>query len=256
MAVAAYYTWDRLGRPLEPAVPIRELVVGLREAFPRAAKANLFSWYANAAHYENDYPQDHTPFSVTGWPLVSPQWWVFATDIMHRPDLGVDCFDLFDYYLAEAKAGRMPWLKYMIWRGQIYDVRNDWKPQPASGHYDHIHLSARTDHQYTHLGDWSVNGDDMTPGQAWVLHVMNYRIDGIRAMRDLIEVPSREFGGQSFAGFSEPNVLARAIRAIPTAAIPVDVDEAAIAAAVAEQLPGVGEIADAVNDDAASRLAE
>lgn len=156
MAVAAYYTWARLGRPLEPAVPIREMVERLRVRFPDAAAANLFSWFANEAHYTAVPAQDHTPFSQTGWPDPSPQWVVFATDIMHRVDLGVDCWQLFAYYLAEAKAGRMPWLKYMIWQAKIYDVRNGWRAQNNSGHFDHIHLSARTDHRFTHLGSWPV----------------------------------------------------------------------------------------------------
>lgn len=160
MAVAAYYSWDRLGRPLDPARPIRELVEGLRVAFPRAA--GIFSWYANDAHYQSSYPQDHTPFSVTGWPLASPQWWVFATDVMHRPDLGVDCDKLFPYWLTEARAGRMPWLKYLIYKATVYDVRYGWRPQSSSGHDKHIHLSARTDHRNTSLGDWSVNGDDVS----------------------------------------------------------------------------------------------
>lgn len=160
MPAAAYYSWDKLGRPLDPARPIREVVERLNKAYPRAAAAHLFSWYANEAHYQAVPPQDHTPFSQTGWPLPSPQWWVFATDVMHRPDLGVDCNLLFPYWLAEAKAGRMPWLKYLIWRAQLYDVRNRWAPQANSGHFDHIHLSARTDHQYTSLGSWSITPED------------------------------------------------------------------------------------------------
>lgn len=161
MPLAVYYSWDKLGRPLEPARPIREVVERLRVAYPRAAEAHLFSWYADEAHYQAEPPQDHTPFSATGWPLESPRWVVFATDVMHRPDQGVDCFDLFPYWLYEAKAGRMPWLKYLIWQAKRYDLRNDYAPVDASGHFGHVHLSARTDHQHTSLGDWSVEGDTM-----------------------------------------------------------------------------------------------
>lgn len=165
MAVALYYAWDRLGRPLEPAQPIRDIVNRLKVAYPRAAAINLFSWYANEAHYQAEPPQDHTPFSATGWPLPSPQWVVFATDVMHRPDLGVDCFKLFNYWLAEAKAGRMPWLKYLIWQGKSYDVRSNWAAHTSVGHYDHIHISTRTDHEHTSLGTWELIPQevDMTP---------------------------------------------------------------------------------------------
>ena len=155
MAVAAYYSWDRLGRPVTPAQPIRELVEALDRAYSAAADENTFSWYADDAHYQANYPEDHTPYSYTGWPEADPPWWVCATDIMHRPDLGVDCQAIFDHWIASARAGLTPWLKYLIWQGQLYDVRNRWAPQQNSGHYDHIHCSTRTDHLETGLGDWN-----------------------------------------------------------------------------------------------------
>lgn len=153
MAAAAYYVWDRLGRPAEPATPIREFIERMRLLYP----GNIFSWYANEEHYQAEPPQDHTPFSETGYPVTSPRWVVFATDVMHRPSTGVDCHVLFAYWIAEARAGRMPWLKYIIWQAKIYDVRNDWKPQLSAGHYEHIHLSGRTDHRYYRLGSWPVS---------------------------------------------------------------------------------------------------
>jgi len=164
VAVARFYTWDHLGRPITPAKPIEELVGRLKVAFPRAA--GLFSWFADDSHYESNTPQDHTPFSVDGWPKPDPEWWVCATDIMHRPDLGVDCFKLFPYYLAEAKSGRAPWMKYLIWQAKIYDVRHDWVAQANSDHFDHIHISSRTDYLNYHLGAWSVvPEDDMNADQ-------------------------------------------------------------------------------------------
>jgi hypothetical protein len=156
MPVAKYYVWDKAGRPITPAKPIREVVERLKVAYPRSGP---FSWYANEAHYQADKPQDHTPFSVTGWPIASPYPVVFATDIMHRPMEGVDCFRIFNYWIQEARAGRMPWLKYLIWQGKIYDVRNNWAAQPADDHFDHIHMSARTDYQNASLGSWI-----LTPG--------------------------------------------------------------------------------------------
>lgn len=156
MPVAAYYAWDHLGRPLEPAQHIREFVEAMRAAFPAAAEQGQFSWYADEAHYQAVPAEDHTPYSQTGWPAVSPQWWVFATDVMHRPDLGVDIAVLGAYWVAQARAGRMPWLKYMIWANSIYDVRNGWEPQWNDDDPGHIHLSGRTDYQYIGLGGWSV----------------------------------------------------------------------------------------------------
>lgn len=158
----SYYEWVAAGKPLTPALPIREIVDKLKAAFPKGAARNLFSWYANDAHYQAIPPQDHTPFSATGWPVTSPRWWVNATDIMHRPDLGVDCNVLFPYWLAEAKAGRTPWVKYYIWQSKLYDVRNNWVPTANSDHFDHIHLSTRTDYLLNTTGSWSIvpGGDD------------------------------------------------------------------------------------------------
>lgn len=156
MASVAYQQWVSAGRPLQPARPVRDVVERMKVAYPRAAAKNLFSWYANEAHYQAVPPQDHTPFSATGWPGTSPRWWVFATDIMHRVDLGVDCNVLFPYWLREAKAGRFPSLKYIIWKATLYSVMNQWNPQVNSGHYDHIHLSFRTDYRDVSLGSWSL----------------------------------------------------------------------------------------------------
>jgi len=161
MATKRYQEWNALGRPLAPAQPIREIVERMNDAYPEAAKAHLFSWHADDAHYQAVNPLDHTPFSNTPWPDPLPGWIVCATDIMHRPDLGVDCEVLFPYWLAEAEAGRMPWLKYMIWRRKSHSVRSNWVAKPADDHDGHIHLSIRTDHLKTSLGSW-----ELVPGKA------------------------------------------------------------------------------------------
>lgn len=168
MASVAYQQWVNAGRPLTPARPVRDVVDRMKVAYPKAAAKNIFSWYANEAHYTAVPPQDHTPFSATGWPGVSPRWYVFATDIMHRVDLGVDCNVLFPYWLKEAKAGRFPSLKYIIWQARLYSVQNNWNSQANSDHFDHIHLSFRTDFRDTPLGSWSLipggnqsQGDDV-----------------------------------------------------------------------------------------------
>lgn len=186
MAVAAFSRWESLGRPLEPAQPVREMVQALKAAFPLAA--GTFSWYADASHYEAGVPEDHTPYSYTGWPLPNPEWFVFATDVMHQPDLGVDCNVLFDYWIGEARTGRIPSLKYLIWQGQRYDVRaaTPWEPTPTLGHFDHIHLSFRTDYTHTGFGDWNPipggDNDMLTPQEKAWLHniaaIVGAMIDG------------------------------------------------------------------------------
>ena len=247
MAAAVYYQWDSLGRPLEPAQPIRDVVERMRAAYPAAA--HTFSWYANEAHYTAVPPQDHTPFSVTGWPAWSPEWWVFATDIMHNPALGVDCNVLFAYWLAEAKAGRMPWLKYLIWQAKLYDVRNRWQPQTNAGHYDHIHLSARTDYQHTGLGSWSLTpGGDMDVNQ-------NAKLD---AMFNLYPTARLDTNNDGKVDQDFPVPLTAAIHDIQAKLanpVPVEVDADAVADALAANAEFLTALAKAVNDDAANRLA-
>lgn len=157
---AAYDRWVAAGKPLQPCRPIREFVGLLEQAFPVAASAHLFSWFTNDAHLLADPPEDHTPFSATGWPTATPFGIVTATDVMHRVDLGVDCAQLVPYWLAECKAGRMRWVKYINWQGKRYDVRNGWAGVPTVGHFDHAHLSARTDNLDTTLAGWSITPED------------------------------------------------------------------------------------------------
>jgi hypothetical protein len=173
MATQAYYTWDAAGRPLNPALPVRETVEQLRAAFPLAANAKLFSWYSNDAHYMADPPLDHTPYSSTEWPIQDPTYTVYATDVMHRPDLGVDCRVLFPYWLAEARAGRMPWLKYMIWQATLYSVKNDWQPEPDKDHFDHVHKSYRTDWRDKSVGSFDVTGGTVALTDDDVTKIMN-----------------------------------------------------------------------------------
>jgi hypothetical protein len=249
VAVALYYQWDSLGRPLEPARPIRDIVERMKVAYPRAA--STFSWYANESHYTAEPPQDHTPFSATGWPQVSPQWWVFATDIMHRPDLGVDCNVLFNYWIAEARAGRMPWLKYMIWQAKLYDVRNGWRPQANSGHFDHIHLSVRTDFKDRGLGSWSIvpGGADMDVNQ-------NAKLDAVFNAWDTVKLDTNN-DGTADQTFPVPlTALLKAMDAKLTDPVPVEVDAEAVAAALAADTAFLAALAKAVNDDAAARLAD
>lgn len=247
MAYAVYYEWDALGRPLEPAQPIREIVEQMKVAFPKAA--HTFGWGANEAHYQAEPPEDHTPFSATGWPKPSPQWWVFATDIMHHPEWGVDCDVLFTYWIGEARAGRMPWLKYIIWRATLYDVRNSWRPQPNSGHFDHIHLSGRTDFQFYSLGSWSLlPGGDMDTNQS-------QKLDAIFNAWDQVKLDTG-VDGVADQSFAVPlTALLKDIQAKLANPVPVEVDADAVAAALAANAEFLAALAKSINDDVSRRMA-
>lgn len=165
MSESEYYDdWVADGKPWRNARPVDEIVAKLKAARPAAAKAACFGTIGNLEHLLADPPQDHTPYSQTGWPLPHPYPRITATDIMHRPDLGVDCNEIHKHWLASANAKQIPWIKYWIWQGKRYDVRNNFNPVAASGHFDHIHGSQRTDHIETSIGGWHPlpgQGDEM-----------------------------------------------------------------------------------------------
>ncbi len=173
MATAAYTLWNRAGRPLEPALPVREIVTRLKAQYPRAA--HLFGWHADDAHYQANPPLDHTPYSTDEWPVAVGPYVVFATDVAHRPDLGVDCRILAPYWLAEARAGRFKALKYLIWQGANYDVRNGYRRASADGHFDHAHLSIRTDYRFTSLGTWPI----IPTGGKTMIYLHNPKTGGV-----------------------------------------------------------------------------
>jgi hypothetical protein len=162
MATAAYTRWNNLGRPLRPSNTVLEFVTRMEAQFPKAV--NILGWYSNNAHYQANPPLDHTPYSADEWPNPIGDYVVYATDVMHVPNVGLDCFKLAPYWLSEARAGRFKALKYIIWQGVGYDVRNGFKGHTEAGHFDHAHLSMRTD--VTTLGAWSVvptGGEDVKP---------------------------------------------------------------------------------------------
>lgn len=192
MANRFYAPWVADGKPFRACTPVAEVIAKFKAARPAAAKAGCFGSIGNLAHLTADIPKDHTPYSQTGWPLPSPYGVGFAVDIMHRPDLGVDCNAIFAHWLAEAKAGRLPWLKYLIWQGKSYSVRNNWEPRDADGHFDHIHASTRTDHVGTHIGDFDPLGEDMAFKDDADFRAMMYRLDAV-------------FGNKPKAEYTLPN---------------------------------------------------
>jgi hypothetical protein len=234
-----YAPWVADGKPFRPCTPVAEVIAKFRAARPAAAKAGCFGSIGNYDHLTADVPKDHTPYSQTGWPLPSPYGVGFAVDIMHRPDLGVDCHVIFKHWLAEAKAGRLPWLKYLIWQGKSYSVRNNWEPRDADGHFDHVHASTRTDHVNTHIGDFDPLGDDMPTEADW--KALTNRVDTI------IDMDETNPFGDSLK--PEPNKLASAIKAIAADLAdvkakvdnppPVALSEADRAAIVADLLVGL-----------------
>jgi len=265
MVTQAYRDWVAAGEPWELARPVADFRAQLVAA--GVPEELIGTIGRRETHLAVDWPRDHAPFSFTGWPLPSPRWYVHALDLFHQPDLGVDLDVLVAYWLAEARAGRFPHMKYLIWRGQIYDVRDDFVPQPAEGHYDHGHLSFRTDFTHSTLGSWRAvppgalsKGDDMANEGGKILALL---LDG-----------TSPTGTQTYGG-GVPRVylyremaalravvagLATAVDKLAEAAVSgVGMDPGVLRAAVQEAvveglLPLPDKVADEVADEVAERM--
>lgn len=153
MATQAYYDWLHAGSPWALCTPASDYL----SAFRRAGwPAESLGTIGDKAHLTADRPQDHTPFSVTGWPAGNPYPYVLAFDAGHDPANGRDMNPVVAHWLSDARAGKTPWVKYIVWRGQLYDVRNKWSPVSADNHYDHAHVSFRTDWYNKSIGGYPV----------------------------------------------------------------------------------------------------
>ena len=145
MATAAYNAWVRAGKPFSLAKPLEQL------------RSVLQAWgytvyaYPDTSHQLADPPEDHTPYSATGWPDTSPRWWGFAVDIMPKAGSMLDLASLAQQIIRD-KDARVPgteFIKYMNWTDAAGKTwQTSWKPNKVtrtSSDKGHIHLSGRSD---------------------------------------------------------------------------------------------------------------
>lgn len=147
MATKAYWAWIAAGKPWELAQPTAEL-----EAWCRANGFTVLGTIGNDAHLTDDTPEDHTPFSVTAWPLPLPGYIVCAIDIADERGLGAAI-------LTGARAGRYPWLKYINVGQKHYHCRDGFQSWTYNSD-THNHLSIRTDFINASIGDFDPLGDN------------------------------------------------------------------------------------------------
>lgn len=138
MATARFYAWRAAGRPYRLAPWVRTA--------KRQAAAHGVRWLGdlgNEAHLTDSRPEDHTPFSVTAWPVALPDYVVLAEDFARGPYC--------DKVLELCRAGdpRVRWIKYMNFGGRHYNVKRGWRAESSSD--QHWHISGRSDHTWTDL---------------------------------------------------------------------------------------------------------
>jgi hypothetical protein len=149
MASQGYYEWIAAGKPFTLAAPERRLRDILR--------GYGYTVYdiGNERHQKAEPPEDHMPYSATGWPVKSPRWYGFALDIMPPAADDLPTLpQLLGQIYADKMAGHpgVAWLKYMNWEpsgpsGPCY--HDKWQPnhvRTTSGDRGHGHLSGRSDH--------------------------------------------------------------------------------------------------------------
>lgn len=170
-----YADWVRDGSPYTDCVPNVELA--------RLLRGYGYTVYTkgDTSHMRATPPEDHTPFSATGWPVASPYPYGHAIDVM-PPAAGSSLPSLAELgrQLFDDRTGVIPGaalIKYMNWEpnGPGGSCWHDaWQPshtRTPSTDRGHIHLSWRSDATKKTLAGYDpvarLRGDDMTAADTW-----------------------------------------------------------------------------------------
>lgn len=165
MASQAYFDWVDDGRPWKFSRPVTALGNRLR------AHGYTVYFEGNDDHLKKNTPEDHTPFSATGWPGKSPYPYCMAGDIMpptpgQRSKLTGQPLPSLQRLAAQLRkdkiAGYGPakFLKYLNWEpegnytGPCY--HDSWQPDYSrrdSTDRGHIHYSGRSDYHLSTATD-------------------------------------------------------------------------------------------------------
>lgn len=153
MSTQAYKDWVNRGRPWRKARPVADI-----EDWARANGVPVLGTIGDTAHLTSNRPQDHTPFSTTEWPDPISGDWITAIDLE-------DVAGLEDAILAGARAGNMPWLKYVNLHGKHYRCDDGFQKAHPTSDKSHIHMSIRSDHLHTALADDWINHTPAKPSR-------------------------------------------------------------------------------------------
>lgn len=185
-----YRAWIAAGKPYTDCTPGADLKKTLQ-----AEGFTVYS-YPDDAHLLADPPEDHTPYSRTGWPRPSPRWYGHAIDIMPSGQSGPTLAQLgeqiFNDKLADVPGARL--IKYMNWEpkgpgGPCY--HDSWEPthnRSSSTDKGHIHISFRSDatqsteaKSYNPVARWKdahMAAVDLTPAALAKISKIIWQTDG------------------------------------------------------------------------------
>jgi len=240
VATQAYRDWDRSGRPFALSRPCK----ALRDTLRRHGYT-VFD-IGDEGHLQASPPEDHTPFSATGWPGTARKGLGYAIDIMPpaagakskidgKPLPSLQKLGAQIFKDRRADHGPISWLKYMNWEPQ----RNNggdcwheaWQPnyhQTTSNDRGHIHLSARTGVESSDVGDGydpvaRIHGeDDDMPLSTGDVNAIATRILGDGGMQMLFTRVEALASGRDPHTGGQANVLHKRLNAILGALSQVD----------------------------------
>lgn len=247
MATREYWEWDATGRHYQVALPILEMV-----AVAHRHDVAVLGVIGNDDHLMDDFPEDHTPFSYTYWPVLA-KGWVCACDLANVRNLG-------DLILRDARAGRLPWLKYINFGGRSYSHEDGFQYGAPNGD-EHVHLSCRSDWLTRSIGGYDpfapLEDDDMNEDQDRRLRNIDHYLTALTQGGLTVEGVEGDDGKPFVPAL--PNKVGQdlaALRARP-AQLPVILsagDKAEIATQVAALI--APQVAKAVGDMVAARMKE
>lgn len=173
MASQGYYDWLKAEKPYTLIRPARALVGVLQ-----SHGLTVFH-YPDEAHLKAATPQDHTPFSVTGWPTRNARWNARGVDVMPRDSSAAaakENADIARQLIRDRDAGvpGVLWIKYINWTDEKGVCRQErWtsggniRTTVFSSDEGHIHVSGRSDVDNDYRADGydpiaRMKGDTMT----------------------------------------------------------------------------------------------
>jgi hypothetical protein len=148
MSSAAYKDWVKAGKPYRLARPVATLQARLH-----AHGLTVYD-YPDDSHLLAATPEDHTPFSATGWPGSSTFGVAHAIDVMPRSDTAAgrrENATIARRLIADRNAGvaGVAWIKYLNWTDEGGVCRQErWMPNHetrSSTDKGHLHISGRAD---------------------------------------------------------------------------------------------------------------
>lgn len=175
MTSAQHRQWNASGLQWRLAYPLVAVRDDLR------AKGYTVYDIGNDNHMDHDPPEDHTPYSETGYPGKTPYGWVTAIDIM--PNSRLESLQVLGLRFKNGRnSGVYPWLKYMNWgpRDDYHAIHSSWQPdyaETSSTDTGHIHLSC-----YSTYTQWEGDVMELSGRSLEVLNNLDRQVNAILSM--------------------------------------------------------------------------